>query len=155
MRDSGRYPLTATGDINTYAIFAETFFKLIGAKGRPASCLPPGIATDNHNQTVFRSYRHRRAVGSLFSFFENQEFIFLGVDQHSFCLIDACAVRHRRTRDFVFSANASADLADQRRHFSLSADDIALINPNTRTCPIFRTVYDAELTKKIYVAYPC
>ncbi|MBO0798761.1 MAG: hypothetical protein J2P31_08045, partial [Blastocatellia bacterium] len=43
---------------------------------------------------------------------------------------------------------------DERRHFTLSADEIALLNPNTRTCPVFRTKRDAELTKAIYRRVP-
>jgi hypothetical protein len=41
-----------------------------------------------------------------------------------------------------------------QRHFSLSTEDFALINPNTRTCPIFRSRRDAELTKAIYTRVP-
>nr|WP_201782257.1 hypothetical protein [Ardenticatena maritima] len=41
-----------------------------------------------------------------------------------------------------------------RRLFTLSADDIARINPNTRTLPVFRTRQDAELTKAIYRRVP-
>ena len=37
---------------------------------------------------------------------------------------------------------------------SLSANDIALLNPNTRTCPIFRSKRDMELTKAIYTRIP-
>jgi hypothetical protein len=59
-----------------------------------------------------------------------------------------------KSTDFVFFASAVNQLADQRRHFTLSADDIALINPNTRTCPVFRSQMDAELTKKIYMQVP-
>jgi hypothetical protein len=36
----------------------------------------------------------------------------------------------------------------------LSGQDIRLLNPNTRTCPIFRTRRDAELTKAIYRRVP-
>ena len=36
----------------------------------------------------------------------------------------------------------------------LSPDDIALLNPNTRTCPTFRSRSDAELAKAIYRRVP-
>ena len=36
----------------------------------------------------------------------------------------------------------------------LSAADIRLLNPNTRTCPIFRSRRDAEITKAIYRRVP-
>ena len=56
--------------------------------------------------------------------------------------------------DFLFFAHQAADLRDDERHFTLSAADIALLNPNTRTCPIFRSGRDAELTKAIYRRVP-
>ena len=46
------------------------------------------------------------------------------------------------------------DLEDRKRHIALSSKDIALLNPNTRTCPIFRTRRDADLTKAIYRRVP-
>ncbi|MBX0331454.1 hypothetical protein K2Z83_27765 [Oscillochloris sp. ZM17-4] len=45
-------------------------------------------------------------------------------------------------------------LADKQRVFTLTPEEIALINPNTRTAPVFRTRQDAELTKKIYRRAP-
>jgi hypothetical protein len=46
------------------------------------------------------------------------------------------------------------DLEEAERHIELSGDDIKLLNPNTRTCPIFRTRRDAEITKEIYRRVP-
>ncbi len=46
------------------------------------------------------------------------------------------------------------ELEDRKRHIALSAADIRLLNPNTRTCPIFRTRRDAEITKAIYRRVP-
>ena len=56
--------------------------------------------------------------------------------------------------DFVFFAHAIEDLEDPKRHIKLTGDDIKLLNPNTRTCPIFRTRRDAEITKAIYRRVP-
>lgn len=47
-----------------------------------------------------------------------------------------------------------SELHDADRTFNLTAPEIALINPNTRTCPIFRSRRDAEITKKIYARVP-
>ena len=46
------------------------------------------------------------------------------------------------------------DLRDKNRHIVLSAKDLALVNPNTRTCPVFRWRRDANLTKEIYRRVP-
>ena len=56
--------------------------------------------------------------------------------------------------DFTFFLTEVNHLKDHNRHFNLSIKDISLINPNTRTCPIFRTKIDAELTRKIYERVP-
>jgi len=58
------------------------------------------------------------------------------------------------TAEFVFFAHAIEDLRDPERRFTLSAEDITLLNSNTRTCPIFRSRRDAELTKAIYRRVP-
>ena len=56
--------------------------------------------------------------------------------------------------DFVFFAHSTDDLQDKERRFTLSPQDMELLNPNTRTCPIFRSKRDAELTKAIYRRVP-
>src|SRR5688500_7647636 len=56
--------------------------------------------------------------------------------------------------EFVFFAHQIEDLAEKDRQITLSAKDLKLLNPNTRTCPIFRTKRDAELTKSIYRRVP-
>ncbi|MGB6295526.1 MAG: restriction endonuclease [Rivularia sp. (in: cyanobacteria)] len=56
--------------------------------------------------------------------------------------------------NFAFFLTQPKQLDNQSRQFQLSPQDIALINPNTLTCPIFRTSVDAELTKKIYQCVP-
>jgi hypothetical protein len=57
VRASGRYPLTAIGDANTYALFAELFSSLMcEAPARPCRAgviVPTGIATDATTSTFF------------------------------------------------------------------------------------------------------
>jgi hypothetical protein len=40
-------------------------------------------------------------------------------------------------------------MQEKLRIFTLSKDDFSLINPNTKTCPVFRTNKDADLTIKV------
>jgi len=49
--------------------------------------------------------------------------------------------------EFAFYLGRAEHLRDRRRRFALTAEDLALFNPNTRTCQIFRTRSDAELTR--------
>lgn len=56
--------------------------------------------------------------------------------------------------EFAFFCIEPADLERPERRFSLSAGDIALLNPNTKTGPVFRTRADADLTRAIYQRVP-
>src|SRR5258706_12594864 len=56
--------------------------------------------------------------------------------------------------NFAFGLHYVDELNQENRQFSLSAEDIELFNPNTRTCPTFLTRKDVELTKIIYTRVP-
>ncbi|MEW8051182.1 MAG: N-6 DNA methylase [Candidatus Thiodiazotropha sp.] len=153
-RLSGRYPLTGKGDVNLYALFAEHFLQGIAANGRAGFLVPSGIATDDSTKEYFADLNGKNNLISLFSF-ENEEFIFPAV-HHSFrfCLLTISGGPTKAPGIFVFFARKPSQIYDDRRQFSLTLDDIALINPNTHTCPVFRSKRDAQLTKKLYRAAP-
>jgi len=155
IRNSGRYPLSAIGDINTYQIFAGLSCQLVHATGRAGIIVPSGIATDDSNKQFFADLTKKKALLSLYDF-ENREGIFAGVHRsYKFCLLtvggESAALYGA---DFAFFLTNTGQLKEQDRHFALSADEIALLNPNTHTCPIFRSKRDAELAKAIYRRVP-
>src|SRR5690606_23132738 len=92
---------------------------------------------------------------SLFDF-ENRLGIFPGVHRsYKFSLLTLTgSQRPAGEAEFVFFALGVEDLEDDEKRFTLSPDDFELLNPNTRTCPIFRTRRDAEITKGIYRRVP-
>ena len=156
MRNTGRYPLCGRGDINLYAVFAEAMRTVLNDRGRAGCVLPTGIATDDTTKRFFQDVVKTRALASLFDF-ENKGFFFPDVHRnYKFCLFTVGrGLRPTANRaEFVFFAHAVDVLRDPERRFALSPDDIALLNPNTRTCPIFRSGQDAELTKAIYRRVP-
>jgi hypothetical protein len=51
--NSGRYPLTGTGDVNTYSLFAEDFSRLARLEGRSGLIVPTGIVTDSSTSAFF------------------------------------------------------------------------------------------------------
>ncbi|HBP0630580.1 N-6 DNA methylase [Pseudomonas aeruginosa] len=149
--DGGRYPLTGVGDVNTYALFAETILQIHADSGRAGFIVPTGIATDDSTKAYFSHLTQNSKLVSLRAF-ENEEFIFSSV-HHSFrfCLI---TLGRANQAEFVFFARQPSQIHDPRRRFTLTPDEFRLINPNTLTCPVFRSERDAELTKKLYRAAP-
>jgi hypothetical protein len=155
LQASGRNPLTAVGRINMYPIFAENYSNLTNQKGRTGIIVPTGIATDDSNKAFFGAMVEQNRLVSLFDF-ENREKIFQDVDsRYKFCLLTLSAFDIGKEKaQFGFFLTRTEHLQDKLRIFSLSKDDFLRLNPNTKTCPIFRTSVDAELTTKIYKHVP-
>ena len=153
IRNSGRYPLTGVGDVNTYAVFVELARSLINERGRVGMVVASGIATDYTYREFFQDLMEQQALVSLYDF-ENRQGLFPGTHRsYKFALFTLAGGRVPAA-DFAFFLHTVDDLADEERHFTLTREDLALINPNTRTCPVFRTRRDAELTRKLYRAAP-
>jgi len=152
---SDRYPLTSFGRLNSAPLFAELSRSLLALRGMVGLIVPTGIATDSFNQYFFQDLMQTESIAALHSF-ENEEFIFPAVHHATkFCLLSLTGrARASKSPDFVFFARQVSQLSESERHFSLDLEVIRLLNPNTRTCPIFRTRRDAEITKGVYRRVP-
>lgn len=148
--DGGRFALTGRGDVNTYALFAELFANL--ARQRAGVIVPTGIATDATTAPFFAHLVEQQRLARLVDF-ENSAPLFPGVHR-SFKFALLSLGRDEGQARFAFFLTEPAQLAEPERNFTLSPADIATINPNTRTAPVFRSRADADLTAKIYTTTP-
>ncbi|MFA7238756.1 MAG: N-6 DNA methylase [Sulfuricellaceae bacterium] len=149
--DSGRYPLTGVGDVNTYALFAESFFQLVSFIGRAGFIVPTGIATDDSTKAFFGSVVSEGRLAQIVSFYEVRRWFPATDERKPFCLF---TVGTTPQAQFIFDVDKISDLAESRKWYELSTTEFGLLNPNTRTLPTFRSQRDAELTKKLYRAAP-
>jgi hypothetical protein len=147
-----RYPWTGRGDVNTYALFAEHFLNLANDKGSAGVIVPTGIATDATTAPFFGHLVSTRRLAGLVDF-ENSQPLFPGVHR-SFKLALLTLGDNVAEAGFAFFLIDPSQLEDARRRFSLSPAQIAAINPNTKTAPVFRARRDAELTAQIYARVP-
>jgi len=153
VRESRRFGLTAVGDINTYALFAELSTTVINGRGRAGIVIPTGIATDDTCKAFFSKVTQGRNLVSLFDF-ENRGHLFPALHTKTkFCLFTISSEPINSAR-FCFLSTHTRDLCDPLQVFPLSAEDLRLMNPNTQTCPLFRTTCDAALTQKVYRRVP-
>ncbi|WP_347265459.1 N-6 DNA methylase [Nitrobacter sp.] len=149
-RASGRFDLTARGKVNTYALFAEHFANL--ARMRAGVIVPTGIATDATTAPFFAALVKNKRLAKLVDF-ENRAGLFPAV--HSAMKFSLLTLgREEHLAAFSFFLTDPGQLMEPERNFTMSADEIALINPNSGTAPIFRARYDAALTAKIYSSSP-
>ncbi|MET7341161.1 Eco57I restriction-modification methylase domain-containing protein [Streptomyces sp. NPDC087866] len=155
LRDSGRYPLTGRGDINTYAVFAEAGRALTGPRGRMGVIVPTGIATDATTQYFFKDLVLTGALAALYDF-ENAAPVF--PDVHRSFKFSILSVTGRGLREpaarFAFFLRDPAELREEGKAFTLTPEEITLLNPNTGTCPVFRSRRDAEIALGVYERVP-
>ena len=147
VRQSGRYPLCGKGDVNTYALFAEHNWKVMAPRGCAGFIVPSGIVTDDSTKEYFQALLDRGALASVYHF-ENESLVFKGL-HHAYRFV-LLTIRESRQADLVFYARRAVDLHDRRRHFALTTADFATLNPNTRTCPTFRSHRDADINLAMY-----
>jgi hypothetical protein len=154
-RESGRFPLTGTGDVNTYGLFSELFKDTLSRRGRAGIIVPTEILSGDALKSFFQDIIDRGILKSSIGF-ENEEFIFPGIaNVNRFALITLGSPDPQLDQfKFAFYLRRSEQLFEKERFVDLSKADLLLLNPNTRTCPIFRAKFDADLTRKIYARVP-
>ena len=175
VRKAGRFPLTGTGDVNTYALFAEHFARLARTtqkteparsiaqvitdtggvrpppQGRAGVIVPTGIATDSSTCTFFGDLIARNRLSALYDF-ENRDKLFPAVDSRvKFSILAIGPSGKARFAAFLLNTQA---LEEKERQIELEPGDFELMNPNTLTAPLFRARADLDLTRKLYRAAP-
>lgn len=149
LRDSGRYPLNGRGDVNTYSVFTENGRELLHPRGRLGIIVPTGIVTDATTQYFFKDLVERRVLATVYDF-ENRN-IFPGVhSSYKFTLLTVAGRGSTIERaKFAFFLYDTAELSTQGKVFTLSADELAILSPNTGTCPVFRSRQDVNILLRI------
>jgi hypothetical protein len=160
--DSRVFPLCAKGltftgvtKLQTDQLFAERFAALTAPVGQVGCIIPTAIATAAGGQYLFRDFTLRGAISSLYDF-ENARPLFPNVHRsYKFSLLTLAGRASREPRaDFAFFLHDTTELEEYNRRFTLTPEEITLVNPNTGTLPIFRNRRDADLTVRIYRGIP-
>ena len=151
--NSRRYPACGKGRMNTASLFAEFCRDARAANGQVGIIVPTGIATDDTTKGFFSELLERRELISLLGF-HNGNSLFPSVRPHQqFCLL-TLGKSSRDQAEFAFSLASVEDLLDEERVYKLSIDDIAVVNPNSLTCPVFAFRKQLDLTRAIYRRVP-
>lgn len=153
VRKSGNFSLTAVGDVNTYALFAELNKTIINFVGRVGCIIPPGIATDDSTKLFIQELVKSKSIVSFYDF-TNRGYIFRDLEStHSFSLL---TFSKKEVENVLIAAQLwkIEDVLKDGRVYSLSIEDIERLNPNTLNIPILRTVEDVKLIKRIYQSVP-
>jgi hypothetical protein len=153
LRESGRYTLTGHGDINRYAVFAETARSVIASQGYAGLVLPTGIIVDATTAPFFADLVKARNIASVYDF-ENEEKLFPAVtNKFRFCLLVMTGRGGKVANiDLAFRSRQVRQIS--AKQFTLTPTDIARLNPNTLTCPTFDDPRAGKIIQKIYERVP-
>jgi hypothetical protein len=156
LRESGRFPLTGRGDVNTYAVFAETARTITTPVGRLGIIVPTGIATDQTTAPFFADIVRDENLDSLLDFVTNPRlWTEVGHRRYRFSILVLTGrQRHAQYAEFSTLVKHPVDLPPRGHRIRVAASDLLLLNPNTGTCPMFQTERDAEITIAIYKHVP-
>ena len=154
LRASNRFPLTAVGDVNTFAIFAEHAYQAIGATGRSGMVLPTGIVTSDTTKLFFAELMEKTAFRRFVGFDNEEKKIFADIDNNLTFGAAIFGPNDETKPIFCFNIRRFEQLSEADRYFELSDADLTLYAPNTRTCPIFRCSRDSVLSRSIHQKFP-
>jgi N-6 DNA Methylase len=150
---SGRLLFAGDGNLNSYRIFTESAAQFVAPLGSVGLVAQSGLATDESGKELF-DFLLRGGRLCRFLDFENREAFFPDVDSRMrFCLITirgSAAGSHDRSAEFGWLLHSIEDLRAEGRLIRLSAQDLLLFNPSSRTCPVFTSVQDVEISRRIY-----
>ncbi len=151
IKESGRYPTTSHGMINTYAPFSELATDYINSTGRSGIIVPTSLVTSSDTQEYFQKLLDSNRIASLHDF-ENRLGLFPGVDsRYKFSLLTICGKNVGIDEfELSFYSHSVQELEDEENMIYMTREEIITLNPNTKTCPIFRSKEEAKTTLEIY-----
>lgn len=153
---SGRFPLSAKGDINTYPLFTElSGMLLVNEVGRIGLVVKTAISTDYYTKNLFSHFIETDRLVSLYDFINSKRIFPAVAPPERFCLLTLTGIT-RPSEKFEFSFhNTDLEMVRKKsRHYSLSREEIKLINPNTGNCPVLKLQKDKDIVLEIYRKFP-
>lgn len=151
----GRFPLCARGKINTYSIFAEHFRASLATTGRSGIVTPTGLATDATTAPFIANTLQANRLAVFYDFVTGP-LIWSGIGHNRFRFAVSSMTGGEPVPEMrlAFDLRHPADLQHPDATFTLAADEVLKLNPNTGTLPIFASRRDAEITLACYRRHP-
>ena len=148
---SGRYELAAGGDTNTYPLFIELADGIIRGRGKIGMIVKTGILADYSLRGFFQYLVEGRKLRTAYDF-SNKKLIFPAVvanERFTLLTLTGGGDPAHQAMMSILNDDVSGLLAPGAV-WRLTAEDINLLNPNTRTAPLFQSEKDMVVVREIY-----
>ncbi len=173
-RNSKLYPLSTKGSFNLFGLFVERSRHLINDNGMIGAIVQSTLLTGKNLSPLFQNLIKNNAIESIFDF-HNHYMIFPIGHRHHFTLITM--TKGKKKEKPILSCFSAWDFSKLKTSlqlyendqiedeflrrideggslFPITKDELILLNPNTKNCPMFRRRKDFEITTRIYRKFP-
>jgi len=154
LKKSNKYPLSASGELNTYPIFVELSRDIINESSKVGLIVKSALATSISYSYLFSDLLKNNQIESFYDF-KNWELLFPAIGFHErFALITLCGTANSaKETTYAFECLNVEDI-NPEKVYSLKYSDISIFNPNTNTCPVFLSRRDIAINRKVYSKFP-
>jgi hypothetical protein len=154
-KDSGLFPLGSGGKLNTYRLFSELATAIINPDGRMGMVLKSGIINAQDSQPYFGTLLKERRICDVIEFI-NTEMLFPDiVANERFCMLTVCGRRGTDTpARYVFGLTSPNQIGSTECGFSITVEELKLINPNDLSVPPLLSPRDKALLLHIHRSCP-
>jgi hypothetical protein len=151
-RDPNSYQALGKGDINTYKLFLEQFFRILQGKGRMGIVVPSGIYTDQGCQPLRELFFDKSGIEFLYGFENRWPTVFNNVDgRFKFVLFGT--QKGKKTDEFkcAFMEHEPRRLASiDENALEMSVEQVRKFSPDTLSVMEFKSQKDIDLNNKLY-----
>lgn len=153
--ESGRFPLSAIGKLNTYRAFAETMTQIVRREGRIGCIIPTGVAVDYQSRLLFADIVKRSALVCLYDFADATMFFPDIATVNRVCLLVLLGSgTHNAVARVGFMLPDISALADESCTYELSSEEIALVSPLSLSCPAFAGSRAKSIVTSVHRRWP-
>lgn len=151
---SNRFPLSSKGELNTYLPFTELGLQIISNRGACGMVLKSSIFTADASSALMSHFTKKKLLLSLYDF-RNWENLFPAVGYHErFTLLTFKGDKSLNAPKYAFYCDRVDDLRGENKVFSISAEEISMLSPNTGKCPILPSRRDFQLISNAVTKFP-
>lgn len=149
IRASGSFPHTAEGKTNTYRIFAEQFLNKLDSSGLAGVLTPTGLGTGATGASLIGLLVDRDRLWAFLDF-DNEARIFPGVHHSIRFAVTVFGGSDRPASKTTLAFGCRHVRGVDAKAVDISPQDLARLNPNTRTLPTFASQVDVDITVALY-----
>jgi hypothetical protein len=148
IKKSIKYPLTGFGKLNLYSVFCENSLIISHKNSTIGLITPTGIVADYENKELFSSLIENNEIQNIYEFINEHRLFREVAPPQRFCLISLN--RGKKEPETLISMGNKDVETVLNNVISINSDTIELLNPNTKTLPIFNSGTDLKINTRLY-----